>query len=405
MFFPGRAPINVGIGHPYPPALERTGPLADGLVFYAGLGEQGELGAFDAFSGLRQSSGLIHPGITPAGYGRNRTDATSALLFGFFDRYKFGTGPFTCAVYGSLIATASAYNIISNNSAAGRANQWRILTNFNGSAAASGAMCFWTYSSSASTYAAVASGAIQTDKPSWYIGVRTQDGTLQLWRDNVLLTENVGGTVRDVSGSITDPINIGYADGSAQNSTGRGITRAVLWNRGLTPADIAALTLGPDSLTAGTRIYFGVEQTIDHALTASDLAGSAPTLGQPTLAEEGHALTANNLAGSAPILGSPTLSIDVATVTVTLVNESNSPQAGLSSLKWCWFDQVTPNLFTAPTDQGSAESTDGSGVLTISLPGSSKTSGQIGWLIVTNSDGTTTQSPAHRAFSGPVAVN
>lgn len=94
-----------------------------------------------------------------------------------------------------------------------------------------------------------------------------------------------------------------------------------------------------------------------------------------------------------------------ASVTITLVNESGTAQSGLSSLKWAWFDEVTPNLFNAPTDQGSAESTDGSGVLTIPLPNTTKTSGQTGWLIVTNSDGTTNQSPAHRAFSGPVAVS
>jgi hypothetical protein len=93
-----------------------------------------------------------------------------------------------------------------------------------------------------------------------------------------------------------------------------------------------------------------------------------------------------------------------ASATVTLVNESGTPQTGLSSLKWCWFDEVTPNLFNAPTDQGSTETTDGSGVLTVSLPNSAKTAGQVGWLIVTNSDGSTTQSPAHKAFSGPVSV-
>ncbi len=93
------------------------------------------------------------------------------------------------------------------------------------------------------------------------------------------------------------------------------------------------------------------------------------------------------------------------TATVTLVNESNAAQSSLSSLKWAWFDEVRPDLFVAPTDQGSAETTDGSGVLTVDLPNSSRGSGQVGWLVVTNSDGTTTQSPAHRAFSGPVAVN
>lgn len=92
------------------------------------------------------------------------------------------------------------------------------------------------------------------------------------------------------------------------------------------------------------------------------------------------------------------------TVTVTLVNESGSAQASLSSLKWAWFDQVTPDLALAPTCSGTTETTNGSGVLTIPIQTSLGT-GDVGWLIVTNSDGTTTQSPAHRCFSGPVEID
>lgn len=93
------------------------------------------------------------------------------------------------------------------------------------------------------------------------------------------------------------------------------------------------------------------------------------------------------------------------TATITLTTDGTTPAASLSSLKWAWFDEVTPNLFGAPTDQGSAESTDGSGVLVLSLPNTSLASSEIGWLIVTDSDGTTTQTPAHKLFAGPVAVD
>ncbi len=92
------------------------------------------------------------------------------------------------------------------------------------------------------------------------------------------------------------------------------------------------------------------------------------------------------------------------TVSIQLVNASNAAQASLTGLKWAWFDQITPDLFTAPTDKGAAETTDSSGNLVIFLANSSKIAGQTGWLIVTNSDGTATQSPAHKAFSGPVVL-
>lgn len=91
------------------------------------------------------------------------------------------------------------------------------------------------------------------------------------------------------------------------------------------------------------------------------------------------------------------------TASVNLVNASNAAQASLTGLKWAWFDGVTPDAFSAPTDQGTGESTDGSGVLTVTIGNSAKEAGQVGWLIVTDSDGTTAMT--HKAFSGPVEVS
>ncbi len=91
------------------------------------------------------------------------------------------------------------------------------------------------------------------------------------------------------------------------------------------------------------------------------------------------------------------------TASVNLVNASNSAQASLTGLKWAWFDQTTPDAFTTPTDKGTGEITDGSGVLTVLIGNSGKTSGQAGWLIVTDSDGN--PATVHKAFSGPVAVS
>jgi hypothetical protein len=94
------------------------------------------------------------------------------------------------------------------------------------------------------------------------------------------------------------------------------------------------------------------------------------------------------------------------TCTVTLKSYGGDPLSNATGLKWAWWDFVTPNLITAaPTDKGSAGATDANGVLQLSIPNSTKTSGQPGWLVVTDSDGTVTQSPAHKAFSGPVEVD
>lgn len=92
------------------------------------------------------------------------------------------------------------------------------------------------------------------------------------------------------------------------------------------------------------------------------------------------------------------------TVVLGTAPDDSTPRANLSSLKWAWFDSVNPGSFSAPTDKGTAETTDGSGNLVISLPNSLLANGEIGWLIVSDSDGTVDQSPPGKSFSGPVAV-
>lgn len=77
----------------------------------------------------------------------------------------------------------------------------------------------------------------------------------------------------------------------------------------------------------------------------------------------------------------------------------------LTGLKWAFYDTTDPSGWTTgPVDNGSGESTDGSGDLVVSLTNTTLTAGQTGWLIVTDSDGTTTQSPPCRSFCGPVTV-
>lgn len=76
----------------------------------------------------------------------------------------------------------------------------------------------------------------------------------------------------------------------------------------------------------------------------------------------------------------------MATVTIDLVNKTGTAQASLSSVSWAWFDEDVGAL-NAPTDQGSAETTDGSGEMVITLTVSSLTSGQTGTLVLYDSTG------------------
>ena len=102
-----------------------------------------------------------------------------------------------------------------------------------------------------------------------------------------------------------------------------------------------------------------------------------------------------------------------ATVTATdkfdlrLIDKAASGAAlpSLTGLKWAFYDTTDPSAWAAgPVDKGSGESTDGSGDLLVNLTNTTLSAGQVGWLIVTNSDGTVTQSPPCRSFCGPVTV-
>ena len=91
------------------------------------------------------------------------------------------------------------------------------------------------------------------------------------------------------------------------------------------------------------------------------------------------------------------------TVAITLTTDGSTPAASLTGLKWAFWNEARPDLMTAPASSGAVESTDGAGALVISVL-STLAPGGVGWLVVTNSDGTTSQSPPAKAFSGPVAV-
>jgi hypothetical protein len=94
----------------------------------------------------------------------------------------------------------------------------------------------------------------------------------------------------------------------------------------------------------------------------------------------------------------------ILSVTIDLVDESSVPVANLTNLKWAWFDQVTPDLLIAPTDQAATGTTDASGVFTVQLPNSTLTAGQLGYLLVSDTDGTEVEAPPQKAFAGPAVV-
>jgi hypothetical protein len=120
---------------------------------------------------------------------------------------------------------------------------------------------------------------------------------------------------------------------------------------------------------------------------------------------DGQHPTAQGHANLAALLGSAINSTQAGLVsrivTLTMVDYGGTPKTNLTGLKWAFFDQTTPDVFATPVSSGAVESTDGAGQIVVSV-NTALPSGGVGWLIVTDSDGTT--GMVHKAFSGPVMV-
>lgn len=92
------------------------------------------------------------------------------------------------------------------------------------------------------------------------------------------------------------------------------------------------------------------------------------------------------------------------TVTLSLTTDGTNPSANLTGLRWAFFDQALPNLLATPTATGTNGSTNSSGVITVNVTGTTLTAGATGYLIVSDTTGSVTQSPSCKAFSAPVLV-
>lgn len=91
------------------------------------------------------------------------------------------------------------------------------------------------------------------------------------------------------------------------------------------------------------------------------------------------------------------------TVALTLTTDGTTPAANLTGLRWSFWEHPTPNAGSRPASQGGGKTTSGTGALSIAVT-TRLAPGGIGWLVVTDSDGTTSQSPSAKVFSGPVTV-
>lgn len=94
------------------------------------------------------------------------------------------------------------------------------------------------------------------------------------------------------------------------------------------------------------------------------------------------------------------------TISVTLTDVNNAIIPNLLGLYVAWWDDPLIVDGTAATLTWSGQSTNSNGVLSVtSVPGSALAAGEVGWIEVTDSDGTVTQSPVAKVAAGPIQVS
>lgn len=251
-----------------------------------------------------------------------------------------------------------------------------------------------------------------------------------------------GGTVTDVAGANATSYATGPTDLSM---SGRQYRLAADWAGGTAYSAWATLTVnaGPAGVvsdvtgtaTGGTTatVSFtpGTPAATSHTLElespsgagnwtapASTLAGGVFSVtGLGGVTEYRPRVRASNAAGTSAWVVGAAFSTDnvgtggaeipgitmTPTVAIILLDEAGAPLQNVTGLRWTLYDKPPGDATAAVVARGTAGAANPTtGAFSVTATG--RADGDLLWLDVTNSDGTLTQSPGPRSFSGPVAV-
>lgn len=202
------------------------------------------------------------------------------------------------------------------------------------------------------------------------------------WRTATIQSTTYGSspqtTSRDFTTHVLNDILIGTRNSGNSPCKGK-IAQVAVFNRKLTDAEINNLTDGTDGTgwtgpapnTIASSACIGYWPLTSSETTFTDESGN----GGPTLVKQNSpTFSSDNPSISSGASGSVS--------NIPLVDHDNVALSSLTNLRWSWFDEPDPKDFTAPTDQGTTESTDSSGNISISIPSSTLTSGQTGFLVL-----------------------
>lgn len=228
------------------------------------------------------------------------------------------------------------------------------------------------------TYAPIRS-TIKTLQPDCLMVVNTHDTTLDY-------TDIVGYEIGSTTGS-------GAVSGNllpAETCDTIRVDNNWFWHSAadplLSPAEIASMLATQNSYRSAFLLNI-----------PPDTSGAIPQSTLATLAQMA-AINLEEGRGASKFSGSMSLR----TVTLALTSDGTTPTPNLTGLKCALYENANPLLHERPIAQWIG-STNGAGVLTKTLY-TRAAAGQRLWLVVTNSDGTTSQSPMY-GYSGPVQVS
>jgi hypothetical protein len=147
-----------------------------------------------------------------------------------------------------------------------------------------------------------------------------------------------------------------------------------------------------------------------HALSGA-LAGAGAVLDGAMRINRPHALAGVLAGAGGALVGAMARSgAFVPTLTIRVLDkaEAGSPLASSTGWDCFWYDDATTMaeaVATTPTVSLPGQSADSLGRLVLTLAGSSKGSGEYGFLMFSNGDGSTDQSPPPRSFAALVPVD
>jgi hypothetical protein len=192
--------------------------------------------------------------------------------------------------------------------------------------------------------------------------------------------------------STTVVVNLSHRAGSDVTPT-TGITGFQVLDGG-TPATITGAVR-----TSATKITLTVSAALTGTVTVKYQNGKAPTVSAPVVDNSTNTLPAMIENGSG-VLTAGTLAT---TASGTLTLDGSTPAASLTGLRWAFFDQVTPDVLSAPVAKGAGATTDASGNFSVSITGTTLLAGAVGFLIIDNTDGTTATN--FKGYAGPLVVS